>query len=233
MHCHLEIVMPQTSDIEAAVGRIMEPFDENRTDEGDGGRGHAFWDYWTIGGRWAGQKLMAGLDQEKLAQFERWMQDEKVTVSGLRFGKDELSPASQIAKVDARWNETFPSLGGSSRCPMFQHSNDQHAEGLGGTIQGDVQRLSDVAARLECSHVVVAFPSYGRKLLYDGPLKAAWMIQESAWNGLNHVRSEWDGTLSQAVAKYRESLSTRAVPEYLAVATPRDDWTVVTVDYHS
>lgn len=231
MHYHCEIVIPPTTDIEAAIASVMEPFNEQPKDPEESTK-HTFWDFWVIGGRWAGRKLLAQCDQEKLKAFYAWLSEEKITVAGVQFGKQEISPAQQIPKVDAKWNEMFPSAQ-PRPCPIFRHSNNQHGDGLSGTLPHDVQRLSDVSPELKCSRVIFAKPSFESKTNeHTGPLEASFMLVESAWNGCNHMPVQWDGKLTTALAKYRESFRTHR-DEYAAKIDPKDDWLVVTVDYHS
>lgn len=216
MHHHLEIVMPPTSDVESAVAQIMRQYDENMEEDEDHSRVHAFWDWYVIGGRWSGNKLMAKYDQTKVDQFYEWLKEEKVTVSGLKAGKDELSPASQIPKVDAKWREM---MGASGPCPLFRHAGD--------SLPNDIDFLSKVPEGLTCSRVIFANPAFDG----DG-IEAGYMLVDSAWNGCNYMRVDWDGKFSSALDKYRESLKNYK-DEYRDKYLPKDDWLVVTVDYHS
>jgi hypothetical protein len=228
MHYHCEIVIPPTTDIEAAVTSVMKQFDENDEEN----RRAAFWDWWVIGGRWAGHKLLAQYDQAKLDEFHEWLQAEKVTVSGLQCGKQELKPATQEAKVDAKWNEMFPSAE-FLPCPLFAHSNDSYGKGLSGTLPNDVSRLGDVPPTLKCSRVIFAKPGYASDTKdWTGPLEAEFMLCESQWNGCNHMKVDWDETFGSALEQYREQLKNRS-DEYAAKVNPASDWLVVTVDYHS
>lgn len=233
MHYHCEIVIPPTMDIEAAVSSVLKPFDEDpRERDEDTDTRHSFWDFWVIGGRWAGHKLLAQYDQAKIDEFYEWCKAEKITVAGLQCGKQELSPASQIPKVDAKWNKMFPSATPIA-CPLFNHSNNQYGKGLSSTLPKDVSRLADVPAGLKCSRVIFAKPSYQPETKeHDGPLEAGWMLAEDSWNGCNHMKVDWDGTFHSALEKYRESLKNYR-EEYAARVIPKDDWLVVTVDYHS
>lgn len=233
MHHHCEIVIPPTMDIEAAVAAVLKPFDENHRDSEDA-RGAPFWDWWVIGGRWAGHKLMARYDQAKLDEFHQWLNDEKVTVSSFRAGKQSLNPESQIAKVDAKWNEMFPSAEFVS-CPLFAHSNNQYGKGLASTLPADVSRLSDTPERLECSRIIFAMPGYDSNTKdWTGPLEPEFMLQGEAWNGCNYETTTWDGKFGSALTLYRERLSnSRADAGFTEKRTPKDDWLVVTVDYHS
>lgn len=233
MHAHCEIVIPPTMDIEAAVTSVMKQFDESpdETDE-DRDTRHAFWDFWVIGGRWAGNKLIAKYDQTKIDAFNEWCTAEKLTVSGVQCGKQKLQPDTQIPKVDAKWNEMFPSAQPIA-CPFFAHSNDQYGKGLSSTLPNDVSRLDEVPPELKCSRVIFAKPSFESETKeYTGPLEVSFMLCDSQWNGCNHMDVAWDGKFATALAKYRESLKNYR-EEYAAKVLPQDDWLVVTVDYHS
>lgn len=231
-HYHCEIVIPPQDDIEAALNAVLAPFDENAREDEEGRGQHAFWDFWVIGGRWAGHKMLAHYDAAKLDEFHEWLTTEKVTVAGVQCGKQELSPPSQAAKVDAKWNEMFPSAV-FVPCPLFRHSNDQYAKGLSGTLPGDVSRLDEVPERLECGRVIFAGPAFsGDTDGWTGPLEAKFMLCESQWNGCNHMRVDWDGRFASALEKYRESLVNYR-EGYVNQVRPEADWLVVTVDYHS
>lgn len=124
-HYHLEVIMPPQTDIISAIDSIMLPFDENRRGEEDHS-GHDFWDWYVIGGRWAGTKESCRYDAGKLEEFYKWLQVEKITVAGLQCGKQALQPKSQIPKVDAMWNELFPTEDRTvTPCPLFARSLKQ------------------------------------------------------------------------------------------------------------
>jgi hypothetical protein len=232
-HYHCEIVIPPTMDVEAAVASIMKPYDEDpREEDEDYSRSHAFWDFWVIGGRWAGHKLLAKYDQAQIDAFHEWCTAEKITVSGVQCGKQALQPESQIPKVDAKWNEMFPSAI-PVPCPLFAHSNDQYGKGLSGTLPADVSRLDATPLTMKCSRVIFAGPSYSSETKeHTGPLEAKFMLCESQWNGCNHMKIDWDETFGGALEKQRESLKGYR-EEYAAKLVPQPDWLVVTVDYHS
>lgn len=239
MHYHCEIVLPPCEDVENAIASIMEPFDESPSEPNeDHDRQHAFWDWHVLGGRFAGVKAEQAYDKAKLDEFYQWCTDEKVTVSGLQCGKQELKPATQIPKVDAKWNEMFPRQDGKLvACPRFHHSNNQWAHGIEGMIEGDICRV-DEALHVTCARVIFAGPSWvcgdkeGDAGSYTGPLKAEHMFCEDIWNGVNFVTTNWDGKLSTAIDMYRKHLE-RYKDEYRRVIEPHDDWQVATVDYHS
>lgn len=225
MHYHMEIIMPPTDDVEAAVTEILKPFSEQREEEDEDHSGRGFWDWWVIGGRFAGRKFQATLDADKLDAFYKELTSRNVTVAGLTAGKQELAPASQIPMVDALWSEYFPQAAGKP-CPLFNHSNDQYKNDS--LIDGDVCRLSDAPSDFkDISRVIFASPNYKGE-----GLEATFMLAEDIWNGVNHEKTAWDGTLSDALTKFKSNRS-GYTDEYLARVTPTDDWLVVTVDYHS
>jgi hypothetical protein len=228
MHSHLEIIIPPTDDIEGSIAAVMKQYDESLDPKNeDYSTKHVFWDWYVIGGRWAGNKLMAKFDPVKIEEFQKWCAAEKLTVSGVVAGKQRLQPESQIPKVDAKWNELF---GTNTACPMFDHSNDQYGRNGDGTLPDDVLRLGDLPDRVTCSRVIFAGPSFNHEAKeghgkYTGPLESKFMFCDEVWNGCNHMKVEWDGTVKQALEKYRESFR----KDFL----PTADWLVVTVDYHS
>lgn len=228
MHSHLEIVMPPTNDIPKAVESILAQFDEYDADNHN-----SFWDFWVIGGRWAGTKHMARYDEAKIQKFMDWCKAEKITVSGLVSGKEELSPASQIPKVDAKWQEMFPSSP-PIPCPIFRHSNDQYGRGDRATLPDDVAPLGDVARTFKMSRIIIAMPPWRSDPSEEPePPSAEFMLTDTEWNGCNHMPIAWDGTLGAALAMYQDKLKYSHNEAYKAHATPKDDWLVVTVDYHS
>ena len=221
MHIHLEVIMPPTDNVEATVAQILAPFDENPPKEDDEDyvdTSNSFWDYWLIGGRWSGKKIKAKLGQDRIEAFSNLLSEKKVTVSSLRAGKPTLQPASQIPAIDALWREHFPDSP-VKECLLFDHYK-------GNT--GDVMRLDELPAEFEAGHVIIAGPSYRD----DGSLEATYMIQDEAWNGVTHVKADWDGKVSSAIEKHLKHIESYK-PEYIAKQTPKPDWLVVTVDYHS
>ncbi|QEH36554.1 hypothetical protein OJF2_51380 [Aquisphaera giovannonii] len=224
MHYHLEVILPPVPNVEEALKQILEPFNEQGEDEDGNRNSHAFWDWYVIGGRWAGAKLEATLDQEKLEAFNDELQKRKVTVSGVRAGKPKLQPDSQIPMVDALWNEYFPDSP-LKVCPFFAHFNDQYQNSDGFP---DIMPLKDVPKELTASHVIIAGPGWKD----DGSLEAKYMLQASIWNGVTFVDAKWDGKVQTAIDEHKERLR-NAKPEYAAKHVPQDDWLVVTVDYHS
>lgn len=216
-HYHLELVMPPTADVEAAVTQILAPFDEALDRDDELANGHPFFDYWRIGGRWSGAKVQAMFSKERMDAFNAALNEAKVTVSGLRFGKETLQPADQIGKVDAMWREHFPESP-IKECPLFDHYK--------GDI-GDVMKLEQVPDGLMACRVIVAALDYRCT-----NLEAVHMVEDEHWNGVSWVKSTWSGKVSDAIAEHVKRIEGRA-DGYRAKCTPAPDWLVVTIDYHS
>lgn len=220
MHYYCEIIMPPTNDVETVVGQILAPFSENNEESR-----HQFWDWWVIGGRFAGQKFQAKLDAKKLSAFYDELKTREVTVSNLTAGKQELKPASQIPMVDSLWNEHFPESNGKP-CPLFNHSNDQYKSDS--LIAGDICRLDEVPLGLELSRVIFAAPNYN-----GSEIKATFMVTDDIWNGVNHEKTDWKGTIGDALEKFKSKCTSGYTDAYKERVTPQGDWLAVTVDYHS
>lgn len=218
MHFHLEIIMPPAEDVEAALQEIMNPFDENSShEENDDFSGHPFWDWWTIGGRWSGAKIEAKVGADKLKEFKQKLTDMDITISGLVYGKQEISPANQIPAVDALWNEMFPDSG-SEKCTLFQHS--------GSLIDSDICRLDELPDGLMAAKVIIAAPQW-----YD-KIGAENMFSKSLWNGVTHEKTRWDGNVKEAIEMHLDKIKNykeEARDKYM----PKPDWLCVTIDYHS
>jgi hypothetical protein len=206
MHYKLEIVMPPTDNIEKAIDTILEPFSEHDEDAR-----HPFWDWYVIGGRWSGSKVKERIGEDVLTAFYQWCRDEGVTVSNVQWGKQSLMPEDQIPKVDAKWQEL---TGLEGPCLIFQHSGDSN--------DGDICTVKDLPEGYTAAHVIVA--SHENEAFY--------MVEDDIWNGVNHVKADWDGTVHAAIAAAIERAAYYK-DEYREKSTPNDNWLVVTVDYHS
>lgn len=218
MHYHCEIIMPPTKDVEKQIDLIMRPFSENEEDSEDYS-GHSFWDWYQVGGRWSGAKTKHRLGAKRIQAFCDELCNRKITVSGVQFGKQELSPADQIPEVDALWAEWFPDSGFDA-CPLFGHAGDQ--------LIGDICEFKDVPLDLPCSRVIIASVGYSDTKEFT----AQYMVEDSIWNGVVHQETTWDGTLKHAIERHTEKLNSYT-DEAKEKYTIRDDWTVVTIDYHS
>lgn len=211
MHHHLEIIMPPTDDVENSIAQIMAPFDENVD-----GQQYAFWDWYVIGGRWRGHKILSRFSQDRIDAFYVSLTERKVTVSGVQFGKPSLLPHSQSAMVDQMWRDAFPEFP-SDQCPLFDHYKGDH---------GDVCRLNEMPTDLKCDHVIIAARHN------DGNICAEYMVSNKIWNGVNYVQASWDGTVFGAIKDNSDRLESYG-DAYRNRVTPAPDWLVITVDYHS
>jgi hypothetical protein len=200
MHYHLEIVMPDPGhdDIEGTIDKILEPFSEYNDDSR-----HTFWDWYVIGGRWHGCKVEAQVPKDVLDAFYQWCNDEKITVSSVQCGKQDLSPIDQIPKVDAKWQEM---TGLDGPCLIFGHGD------IGN--EADICTVGELPKDLKASHVIIA----------NDANRAQLMWQDDMWNGVSWQRAGWDGTVSEVIEHYIKERN---------ADQPIDDWLVVTVDYHN
>ena len=207
-HEHAEIVIPPTADVPAAIREAMESFREEEMGEAE------WWDSWRIGGRWQGDKLLSGLDPDRLQAFFDELTVRKVTVSSVKTPPLEIiSLASQIPAVDALWQEMFPGKGLS--CPLHQHAE------ISGSAA--ICTVADVPERLACFRLIIAAPWQwmGKTIL-----KPAAMRVMSFWNGVDYQDTNFDGYVKPVLL---ECLA--EPPRWWC--KPEEDWLVVTVDSHS
>ena len=208
MHHHCEIILPPTTDIQTSLNVILAQFYENTENAS-----HAFWDWWVVGGRWSGQHQLARFDKKRLDSFSDLLEQKKITVSGFRAGKPELSPSDQMPVVDDLWKKHFPEYDGE-HCPLFKHAGQQ--------ILDDICLFSEIPKSLEASRVIFA----------DAEGKATFMLSDSIWNGVNHEKTAWDGSVSGAIVMFEEHAK-HYREEYRERVLPRADWLAATIDYHS
>ena len=111
-------------------------------------------------------------------------------------------------QIGGQWRGTKSELGCTDRVSR-------------GTIQ-----LKDIPEDLTASHVIVAVVDY------EGTGFRAYMqYMKSVWNGLNWQKTAFSGYVSDALKEYREVIADY-LPVYREKMNPKDDWLVVTVDYH-
>ncbi len=218
MHFHIEMIIPPVDEtlIEETIDQIMHPFDENNPDSY-----HAFWDWYVIGGRWAGEHIRASVDPEKLLKFHEDLQDRKITVSGVVCGKQTLQPESQIPIVDGLWKQYFPESG-LDTCPLFSHFKSQYDHSL-----SDVQRVKDIHPNLSTSRVIIGSLTYD-----DTGYEAKEMFCTEIWNGCTHQNTTFDGNVRGAIELYH-SKNDQWTDKYKAKHSVKDDWLCITLDYHS
>ena len=229
MHYHLEIIMPPTpgDQIEKRVSEVLEEFDETFQSEDYGGYNpNAFWDFWVIGGRYTMSHLTSPLDPDKLSEFDRRMHAAHITISGVQFGKQEISPASQIPTVDAIWKEIFPDFPGD-HCPLFKHGSpsDQYTHN---TRAPDVLTIAGLPEGATAFRVMIASPHDYE----SGEYRPDYMCSQDVWNGVVYEPTAFDGVIQNAIDAHHKDIQrfTDGARERMTV---RPDWLAVTVDYHS
>lgn len=210
MHYLMEVVMPPTEDVEKALEEILKDYSEHE-EEND----HAFYDWYQIGGRFSGSKLEAKLGEDRIKAFYDKLKEEKVTVSSVVFGKEELRPDSQIEKVDNMWREAFPDSG-VSQCPFFKHYE-------GNAL--DICTLEEMPKGHTCCRVIFAYKQ-------DKALRISEMFQTKFYNGVSWLDAKWSGDFDEAMEMFKEEIKNYS-DEYKEKETPKNDWLVVSVDYHT
>ena len=215
MHFQCEIIMPAGEDTENRVKEVMAPYHEGREDR----TGHEFWDFWTIGGRFMGRKLMDGFGSKRMDAFFLVLNERGCTVSSFQAGKQELKPTEQIPGVDALWREHFPD--GGDTCPIFNHFQNP---------QWDTMYLGSCSREMKCARIIFA-----RESQWDETRKEYepfFMLTEDFYNGVNFEKAAWDKTLGHALELLSQGIKHNQ-PEAVQHKTPAPDWRVVTVDYHT
>jgi hypothetical protein len=191
---------------------------------------HSFWDYYRIGGRWAGQHMLSHYPAERIDAFSNWLTEQNVTDSGFMAGNQELMPEDQIPKVDAKWNEMFPQSNGKFiPCPLFKHGGD--------AIDLDVCRLGEIGPELTCARFIVAGPGWkNRQEGCTGSMEAKFMMSDEIWNGINYEQTIWDGSINHGIKLMTEEPYIKGALFGLEAENfeflPDDFW-IATIDYHS
>lgn len=222
MHYLVEIILPlmEREKVAEAVATVLAPFNENDEEASD-----AFWDWYVIGGRWAGAKTEAMLDPEKLEQFNAKLKEMEVKVHGLIAGKQTLVDEF-VEPVDALWREMFPGAG--DKCILFDHAHDKYS-GDGG-LPGDICLLSEVPDGHTASRVM--FCSYN----YENKLTCEEMLCKEVWNGVTFQDTNFDGRVKQAIEWRNERLSGRSYKEEYVernLINDKSKWLCISVDIHS
>jgi len=66
-----------------------------------------------------------------------------------------------------------------------------------------------------------------RVIITDKDFEPVFMTARQNWNGVNHQKSNWNGTTKRAVAQFKKHYS------YKKENCPQGDWLVVNIDYHN
>lgn len=237
MHYILEILIPPMSydKIDNYLKQTLKEFREY--DEEDNRNLNGFYDYFLIGGRFSSSKMRSCLDEEKMNQFYDEMNNKNVTVSSLVWGKQELSPSSQIPMVDQLWKEFFPEWPGND-CPLFSHSEN--------AVFSDIMTLGDCKKHdAIMDHQVSSF-AIAHDERVTGFYGLKHLLHQEYWNGCVFQKTDFDGSLRNGLERYNELVlrDTKHAEKNLADDPQKledfkrrkeitDDWLVVTVDYHN
>jgi len=211
MHSHIEIIIPPCSNVAEAVDKVMKGTCDDEDECG-------WWDWYVIGGRWSGEKEQCSYDKKAIKAFNEEMNENKITISALICGKEEISPASQIPIVDAIWRKHFPGRG--DVCPFFAHGRNQYKRD---GYPSDVCCVKDIHPDLTSSRVVIAIQR-------PEGLKAVYMLVQEIWNSISWQETLWKGNVLDALKMYAEFRKERNHEYYQEV---RQDWLAVTVDIHN
>lgn len=237
--------LPDTPDPETAEPKRWLAWAEEVEDmlsERAADRSHSFWDWHQLGGRWAGHHAIDRYEPERLLAFYAELAERKVTVSGLQFGKQELSPADQIPAVDALWAEMFPDSG-LEHCPVFQHSNPRNH----GDLPGDVCRVGELGQWTNAVRLIIAGPAWVDGAHTWDRVKAGEMWATEVWTGVSWMFDIWDGMVVPKLNDHRAKQQQRwdsGRPDWKAEWEARpttwvdlsvltDEWLAVTVDLHN
>jgi hypothetical protein len=226
MHAIAEVVIPPTGDVRVAVGQVMDYFRGDPDEEGGERPSADWWDFWVVGGRFSGHKIETRIGREKLAAFHNLLNERKVTVSGLRCGKPDLSPATQIPEIDALWRQWFPGMG--DKCLLFNHARSQYGDD--GIAPDDVCTVAEIPDGLTCERLILAKPHW------DDPtrLEAGEMLVTEFWNRCTHQKTDFGGDVKEGLRSMVERINRVYRPGYFEETYPGfDRWRVVTVDYHN
>lgn len=224
-HYVCEIALPRGYPIVKGVKEIMEA--EAFKSEGDE-YGSKWWDYYKIGGRFSGDKTIAGLGIH-VQEFARELERRNVTVHPVQMGRPELHPDSQIPDVDSLWRQWFPDVGGP--CPLFHHARRD--------IKGreyypdDVCSVGGVPENYTCHRLIIAGPHWDKD---RKELEPKFMLVRDFYNGVTWQNTAFDGNLKsvfRAIFECRRPESNDVCP-YFGIPKDFDAlWNLVTVDYHN
>lgn len=223
MHHRLEVILPQPdgfvfdeagiSLLETTLGPLLEPFSEYAPEEI--ASTCTFFDYWIIGGRWSGDKLIARLDPDTIAAFNAELNSMKLTISAVQAGKPSLQPESQADQVNDLWQRYFPDC--LYPCPYFM-SPWEHT-------LSDICTVGQIPDGLTAHRVMIFGPTYrGFTTLHTHYAREVWL-------GSNYMKTDWDGNVMAAIHKHQLRFSNDS--DFARKARVQDDWLSVTVDYHS
>jgi len=201
------------ADLGKVISTAMAPYNEERSERG-------FWDWYVIGGRYAGSVLRSRLGHERLKVFDDALASRKVMVKAVRCGKEELADAQTEEVVDAIWRYMFPDSG-LATCPLFKHGSPSQYDKRG-ELPYDVCTVADVPQSHSVHTIALVTVNHADTTYIDS------LLHSEIWNGATFQKTTWDGTFGAALSHFNERLARYREPESV---NPND--VVVTLDYHS
>jgi hypothetical protein len=146
MFDHVELVIPPTNHVRSDVDAVMRHVMTRR---------HPWCDFYYIGGRWNGLKVVIDLDLEP---FDRRLDEMQVRVSYVDWNgnRQSLRPESQAEAIDLEWRRLYPGRG--DYCPLFAQY-----KGPPDINWCPVGGLSDT---IRATRLVVAKPTGRRKIIH-------------------------------------------------------------------
>ena len=199
-HHHVELIMPPTDlGIQEQVGNILYPLSmwvPERAEAED-----YLYDWFTIGGRFAGTKLCLRLDPERLRQFWDELHGEAFntdTDSSIFMG-ERWWGTSDLPKIDALWRKWFPEdeVGAYPLSPYYPAGD------------WDICRVDRLPDNLTAHAVVfqIAVEVYDRT-------KGEWL------------RTDFDGSVRKALRRCRAG-GVEPANDWLAITLDAHNWSQV------
>lgn len=186
----LEIILPSTTDLLGDIGKILSPF----YDGGDNEKAYVFYD--TCGlCAYRPEKLTFMFGENRVIDFQRALGDIGVHLKD----RDDLYPildgnlvlpsSFEIPSVQEIWRNHFPEF--SDFCPLFLR------DGIW-SLCPDALPLESVPKHFSVARVIIA----GKEDEGASP-EPVFMIAQHNYNGVSHIKANWDGTVRGATDIYR------------------------------
>ena len=205
MHYHVELIMPPSPlvQIQERVGELLSPLSQSVAHRA--GTLEYLYDWYQIGGRFAGAKMSLRLDPERLHKFRQELYGEAFTndTRDLLIGQKQFWGARDLPKVDALWRKWFPEEEVDA-CPLFDHypAGDQ-----------DICRVDRIPDNLTAHAVVVGNED-----------KVVFQLKTENWDSTRCEFQDtgFDGSVLNALRQCRA-----------CGVEPSKNWLAVTLDCHT
>ena len=204
MHYHLELIMPPSPliQIQERVRELMFPLSQ-AVAHSEGTTAYLY-DWYQIGGRFAGAKMLGRLDPERLHKFRQELYGEAFTNDArpVVIGQTGLWRTQDLPKVDALWRKWFPEEE-IDACPLFDHypAGDQ-----------DICRVDQIPDTLTADAVLVGNED-----------KVVFQLITEIWDSTKQEFQDtgFDGSVLNALRQCRA-----------CGVEPSQNWLAVTLDCH-